>query len=199
MAGSAGILILGTLGCWFFMVERLEFATVAFATAGSIAAFLRYNITPAKIFMGDTGSLLIGMVTAILTIKFIDLGHMLAPENPFRFKNIPVVAIGIIILPLFDTLRVFITRIIRNKSPFKPDRRHIHHLLIDYGFSHLQATGILVFLNAGFIVFVFTFHDTLSLHTLLLAILCFASLLTLILHRAVRSKNQNTPPNPIIE
>ncbi|MBK7475138.1 MAG: undecaprenyl/decaprenyl-phosphate alpha-N-acetylglucosaminyl 1-phosphate transferase [Haliscomenobacter sp.] len=197
LAGGIGILILGTLGCWFFLIGRLEFATLAFSSAGAIAAFLRYNFTPARIFMGDTGSLLIGVIIAILLIKFMDLNYLLSSGNPFRFANGPGVALGIAILPLFDTLRVFATRIIRGQSPLKPDRRHIHHLLIDYGLSHMQATGILVFVNAGFIVFVFTFHDLINVHFLVGFVLAIASGMTYALHKSVNRKNSGTV-NPLL-
>lgn len=199
LAGSAGMLILSTLGCWFFLVQRMEFATVAFATSGALAAFLRYNISPAKIFMGDTGSLFIGIVSAILIIKFIDLDYALPASTPFRIDNIPAVAIGILILPIFDTLRVFITRILRGKSPFKPDRRHIHHLLIDFGFSHLQATGILLFINAVFIVLAFTFHNLISLHVLLFFIFALATALSFWLNRAIHHKNQSAATKHAIQ
>lgn len=199
LAGSAGILILSTLGCWFFLIQRMEFATVAFATSGALAAFLRYNITPAKIFMGDTGSLFIGIVSALLIIKFIDMDYALPATAPYRINNIPAVAMGILILPLFDTLRVFVTRILRRKSPFKPDRRHIHHLLIDYGFSHLQATGILLFVNTVFIVFALTLHDLVGLHTLLISIFALATLLTFWLNRAIRQKIRTSAVKPAIQ
>jgi len=191
LAGSIGALIAGTLGCWFFLVDRMELATVAFATTGAIMAFLKYNYTPAKIFMGDTGSLIIGLISAVLIIEFIDFNSQLEGSHPYRFDAIPAVAIGIMIIPFFDTLRVFVTRIIRGHSPFQPDRRHIHHLMIDYGFSHMQATGLLVFMNTLFITFVFALHDSLELHLLLLLTLLIAGLLTFLLHKAVvRRKRQ---------
>ncbi len=188
LAGSIGALIAATLGTWFFMVDRIEFAIVAFATVGAIVAFLKYNYTPAKIFMGDTGSLLIGLVSSILIIKFIDFNHQLEAGAPYKFEAIPAVAIGIMILPLFDTIRVFVTRALRGGSPFRPDRRHIHHLLIDAGFSHMQATAILVFVNVCFIIYVFSFHQNMELHILLFSILCIATLLTYYLHLQVTRK-----------
>lgn len=189
LAGSMGILINGTLGCWFFMIGKYEFATVAFATAGSITAFLRYNFSPAKIFMGDTGALLIGMITAILIIEFIELDAGLPAGSPYRFEGAPVVGMGIVLMPVFDTLRVICTRLLRGQHPFKADRRHIHHLLIDYGFSHMQATGILVFANACAIVMVFSLHDLVDQHLLLLGILTITISLTYWLHKAVNKKN----------
>lgn len=189
LAGSIGALIAVTLGCWFFLIDRVEFAIVAFATVGAVIAFLKYNYTPAKIFMGDTGSLLIGIVCAILVVKFIDVNNQLETEHPYKFFSAPAVAIGIIIIPLFDTLRVFTTRIIRGHSPFQPDRRHIHHLLIDYGFTHMQATLLLVLINVLFIVFVFSLHRYWGLHVLLASEVLIAATATLWLHNAVLRKN----------
>jgi UDP-N-acetylmuramyl pentapeptide phosphotransferase/UDP-N-acetylglucosamine-1-phosphate transferase len=192
LAGSIAAISMGVLGCWFFLINRIEFATFAFANAGALMAFLRYNYTPAKIFMGDTGALLIGMVCAILVIKFIDLNNNLPAISPYRFSGGPVVAIGIIIVPFFDTLRVFTTRIIRRQSPFKPDRRHIHHLLIDFGCSHMQATGILVFVNIFFICFVFSAHRYLNPHWLLLLIFGIALGATYLLQQATNRRRQNS-------
>ncbi len=191
LAGSVGALIAGVLGSWFYMVGHIELAVVAFTTTGAVLAFLRYNFTPARIFMGDTGSLLIGIVSSILIIRFIDADYHLPDEHPFKFSAAPAVAVGIMILPLFDTMRVFVTRLIRGGSPFKPDRRHIHHLLIDFGLTHMQATGLLVLVNVVFITLVFSGQGLLELHLLLLLILIIASGLTLWLTLALRKVRQN--------
>lgn len=158
LSGGVGLVISLMLGTWFYLVSDstsgfngITLAIVAFALAGSIIAFLRYNITPAKIFMGDTGSLLLGLVGAILAIKFID-AHAVIGDSPYAFKSAPAVAIAVLILPLFDTLRVFTLRIMQGKSPFYPDRTHIHHLMLDSGLSHMQASGILVAVNILFIL-----------------------------------------------
>lgn len=169
LSGSIGTLIAVTLGTWFVLIDRIELAIVAFSLAGAVIAFLKYNVTPAKIFMGDTGSLLIGLVASILAIKFIELNRELELiGHEYAFEAVPVVAIGIMILPLFDTFRVFFMRALRGKSPFDADRTHIHHLLIDYGFTHMQATGILVMVNIFFIILVVTLQDIGSLNLLLL-------------------------------
>ncbi len=188
LAGSVGVLIIGTLGCWFFLVDKLEFATLSFATTGAVMAFLRYNFSPARIFMGDTGSLLIGLISAILVIEFIDLNYSMDPQHPYRFDAIPAVAIGIMIIPLFDTLRVFVTRMIRGRSPFSPDRSHIHHLLIDFGYSHMKATSILVFVNVSFIVLVLSLHDQVDVHILLGGTVLVAGGMTYFLFRKVQER-----------
>ena len=175
LSGSIGTLICITLGTWFFLTDHIELAIVAYSMAGAIIAFLKYNFTPAQIFMGDTGALLIGLVCSILVIKFIELHQGLA-DSPYAFENVAAVAIGIMILPLFDTLRVFTMRIIRGKSPFYPDRTHIHHLLIDFGLSHMQATGILVGVNIFFIFLVYKLQHIGSLSLLFVIFLTAISL-----------------------
>ena len=187
LSGSIGTLIAITLGSWFFLADHLALAILSFSLAGALVAFLKFNITPAKIFMGDTGSLFLGVVCAILAIKFIDIQDAMDPVGPFALKAVPAVAIGILILPLFDTLRVFTTRALKGKSPLSPDRNHIHHLLIDYGYSHMQATGILVSVNIIFIIMVFTLQGIGSLN-LILVTLGLATLLSSSLFFAVRRK-----------
>ena len=175
LSGSIGSLIAVVLGSWFFLIDRNDLAIVAFAMTGAVFAFLKYNVTPAKIFMGDTGSLFVGLVCSILTIEFIEL-HKDLVNSPYGFRAVPAVAVGILILPLFDTLRVFTMRVLKGKSPLYPDRTHIHHLLLDYGFSHMQATGILVSVNIVFIAIVFYFQDLGTINLLLLIFVLAISL-----------------------
>ena len=186
LSGSIGLLISIAAGVWFFLVDRttqdvncLALAIVAFSLAGSIIAFLRYNITPAQIFMGDTGSLLLGLVCSILAIKFIDI-HKEIVGNPYAFKAAPSMAIAVLILPLFDTLRVFVLRILDGKSPFYPDRTHIHHLLIDSGLSHMKATYVLVTVNVLFIIVALSFQNVGNLY-LLMILIALALFLTALL------------------
>ena len=205
LAGGVVSLVALTLGVWFFAIGHLEFATLAFATLGATTAFLRFNVTPARIFMGDTGSLILGMVIAILTVAFIALNAELPLDHPWHLEGIATVAIGVILLPLFDTFRVFVTRIYRGHSPFYPDRRHIHHLLLDYGCNHMQATGILLLVSAGFILLVFLLHDRMDQHLLLFLLLGIATGLTGVLHRAVNrrrkasSAKEVSPTAPVLE
>ena len=189
LSGSIGTLIAITLGTWFLLMGRIELAIVAYALAGAVIAFLKYNFTPAQIFMGDTGSLLIGLTCSILAIEFIEL-HREMPSSPYAFEAVPAVAVGILILPLFDTLRVFTMRALKGKSPLHPDRTHIHHLLLDFGFTHMQATGILVAVNVFFIILVILFQGLGSLN-LLMVILGLAILLSSILFYSVSRRKEN--------
>ncbi|MBT8191308.1 MAG: undecaprenyl/decaprenyl-phosphate alpha-N-acetylglucosaminyl 1-phosphate transferase [Saprospiraceae bacterium] len=188
LAGSVGALVSITFGTWFFLVDRADMAAISFALAGSVIAFLYYNITPAKIFMGDTGSLIIGLATSILAINFIE-HHQVLLDSKYAFRAPPGVAIGILIIPLFDTLRVFAMRMIRGKSPFQPDKNHIHHLLLSSGLTHMQSTMILIGVNLFFILLVLYLPDMRTIF-LLIFLLIIASFLTLILYLVLHLKSQ---------
>ncbi|MCB9277758.1 MAG: undecaprenyl/decaprenyl-phosphate alpha-N-acetylglucosaminyl 1-phosphate transferase [Lewinellaceae bacterium] len=188
LAGSISCLTAGAFGSWFWAAGFTDLAVLSFALVGAVLAFLRFNLSPASIFMGDTGSLFIGLILAVLTLRFLELNSTLAFDSELKVQASPTVAIGILIIPLFDTIRVFITRIIRGQSPFRADRRHIHHLLVDFGFSHTQATGLLVLVNCLFICFVVSMSNVLELHFLLAIILSVATVATLRLHLAVLRK-----------
>ena len=122
---------------------------MGFALAGSIIGFLIYNFSPAKIFMGDTGSLLLGLVNSILVIKFINVAGN--PASNFPIEAAPAIGFSILMIPLFDTLRVFGLRILDRRSPFSPDRTHVHHFLLDLGLNHRMVTVTCVLVNIGFI------------------------------------------------
>lgn len=158
LSGTIGCIICGTFGYWFYRVGRPDLAIIAGALAGSLVAFLRYNLA-AEIFMGDTGSLLIGLTASILAVSFIQEQDSLFVPYAYKITSVPAVTVGILVIPLFDTLRVFTLRILKGHSPFHPDRTHIHHLLLDLGCSHLQATAILGVVNLIFIGVVFAFQN----------------------------------------
>ena len=149
LAGSLGVLTTLVFGTYFFIAGQLAYAVMAFALAGSIIAFLIYNFSPAKIFMGDTGSLLLGLVNSILVIKFINIAGN--PVASFGLEASPAIGFAILMIPLFDTLRVFALRILDRRSPFSPDRTHVHHFLLDLGLNHRMVTFTCVAANIVFI------------------------------------------------
>jgi len=174
LSGSIATLISGGLGTWFLFVKQYDLAIVAFSLTGAVVAFLKYNFSPASIFMGDTGSLLIGLICSILSIRFIEVASNMEMESPFKINAAPAVAVAFLIFPLFDTMRVFLTRTFKGKSPLSPDRKHIHHLLIDSGLNHTQATLILVIVNAFFIVLALSLQQTYTKQPSFLIILLVA-------------------------
>lgn len=131
LAGSLGLLTSIIFGIYFYMTGQVLYTIMAISLAASLVAFLIYNFNPAKIFMGDTGSLLIGIVNSIFVIKFIDVAA--APGSAFPLQSAPAIGFSILLVPLFDTLRVVSHRVINHRSPFCPDRNHIHHFLLDQG------------------------------------------------------------------
>ena len=101
--------------------------------------------------MGDTGAMLIGAVCAVLALKFIEVNHALPVDAVLHVEAGPAIAVAVLIVPLFDTIRVIIRRLLRGKSPFYPDRSHVHHFLLDAGLTHSQATVLLVAVSAFFV------------------------------------------------
>jgi len=159
LAGSISTLALLSFGIWFFMAHEQLMAVLCFITVGAVLAFLRYNFSPAQIFMGDTGSLLLGFLLATLTLTFLQTNASLAPGSELHFRQPVSLVSAILVYPLFDTIRVFVLRVMARRSPFSPDRRHLHHMLLDAGLSHPQATLSIVFVNAGFVALFFFLNN----------------------------------------
>ncbi|MBX9784870.1 MAG: undecaprenyl/decaprenyl-phosphate alpha-N-acetylglucosaminyl 1-phosphate transferase [Chitinophagaceae bacterium] len=164
LAGSLGLLTTSAFGIYFFLAQEYIFAVMAFSMAGALLAFLIFNVSPAKIFMGDTGSLILGIVNAALVIKFIQVASN--SGGKLYLPSAPSVGFAILFLPLFDTLRIFTYRILSRRSPFSPDRNHVHHLLLEKGCSHNMVTFLAVTFNI--IIIALTFMGRYLGNTLLL-------------------------------
>jgi len=186
LSGVIGTICCVSFGTYFFMVDETYLGVLCMTTAGSLIAFLRFNMSPARTFMGDTGALVVGLLLGVFVIKFIDISSSVTTDPKYQFYNPIAIAVSILIIPLFDTIRVFTTRILRGHSPFEPDRRHIHHLLIDSGLDHMQGTTVLGLANMVFISSVYFLDDVLDLHSLIALQLGVALLATFFLHRNVR-------------
>jgi UDP-GlcNAc:undecaprenyl-phosphate/decaprenyl-phosphate GlcNAc-1-phosphate transferase len=150
LAGSLGLLTSITFGVYFYLSGQVMYSVIALSLTGSLIAFLIYNFNPAKIFMGDTGSLLIGLINSILVIKFINIAS--GPASAFPLQSAPAIGFSILLVPLFDTLRVVSHRILSRRSPFSPDRNHIHHFLLDLGLNHKKVAFTCVTANILFII-----------------------------------------------
>jgi UDP-N-acetylmuramyl pentapeptide phosphotransferase/UDP-N-acetylglucosamine-1-phosphate transferase len=186
LAGSLGALTTIVFGAYFYYIGELSYAVMAFSLAGALLSFLIYNFSPAKIFMGDTGSLLVGLVNSILVIKFINIAENVS--NPIPITSAPAVGFAILMIPLFDTLRVFGLRILNRRSPFSPDRNHIHHFLLDIGLSHKRTTLLCVGTNLVFILIAILLRDINT--TYLMGILLVSGLLTTTIVYTFREKKR---------
>jgi UDP-N-acetylmuramyl pentapeptide phosphotransferase/UDP-N-acetylglucosamine-1-phosphate transferase len=159
LAGGIGFITSITFGLWFNFIDQIGWSILAFGLAGSLLGFLIFNFNPAKIFMGDAGSLCIGFLLSIFAIKFIQFN---APEavNLYKIKSAPGIAVAILIVPLFDTLRVFVLRVLKKQSPFTADKNHIHHSLIKIGLGHKEVSMIMYLANVVFVLIAFLIQDS---------------------------------------
>ncbi len=135
------------LGSWFYMAGYLQYAIISFSLTGSLAGFFLFNVfgNTNKLFMGDTGSLVVGMILAILVVRFNELN--IHKTSLYAIGAAPSVSFAIVMLPLIDTLRVMTLRIFSGRSPFSPDKNHIHHRLLELFPNHLTVTLIMVSSN----------------------------------------------------
>lgn len=179
LAAGVGIVTASCFGLWFYLTGQFEFANLTAALVGALIGFIRYNIWGGhnKIFMGDTGSLIVGFLMAVFVIQFNQSNLRITGD--LHILASPAVSFAILIIPLYDTMRVFIVRLCRRKSPFNADKGHMHHKLLELGFSHVKASLILVSVNIFFIILAF-FIQRLGIIGMMFIIMSLATLLSLI-------------------
>lgn len=190
LASTTAIIANGTFAGLFIYMHQYELAAVCLAMVGAIAGFLKYNLSPAKIFMGDTGSLLIGLITSVMALKFVEMNKFSGTKLP-EIYCAPALTIAILIGPIFDTLRVFTLRIASGVSPFTADRNHVHHRILMLGFTHIQTTIILASMNVISIVIALTFKSLGNL-TLIGLIVAFSLLFNWLITFLLRSKKRES-------
>lgn len=158
LASGLGSLVVLTFGVWFYLTGNQNYAILCASIAGAYISFFSFNVfgNKNKIFMGDTGSLLLGLLISIVVIRFNE--DNITYTGVYSIQSAPAVSFGILIVPMFDTLRVFLIRIIHGQSPFHADKNHVHHRLLLLGFSHVSSTVIITSVNALFIVIMLSFN-----------------------------------------
>ena len=195
LAGSMGAICLCIFGAWFYSAGYPEYSIVAIALMGSVLGFLYYNWHPASIFMGDTGSLIIGFTLSICSIWFINLNASLPSENWYHFNAPLSMSLSVLLFPIFDTSRVFILRIRQRVSPFKPDKQHIHHQMLRMTNSHGKATIVIILAYIVVFTLIMFLAKIVSDNILIPIILIFCILLDSFLrkrlHRFVNKKREN--------
>jgi UDP-N-acetylmuramyl pentapeptide phosphotransferase/UDP-N-acetylglucosamine-1-phosphate transferase len=157
LAGTIAFTCLMFLSMWFYCTGDIGSAIFLICFAGAVLGFLYYNWQPASLFMGDTGSLVLGFIIAVFTLKFISLNGALLAGSSYKFHAVLSAAVAVILLPVFDTTRVFLLRIFKRQSPFLPDRQHLHHAIIRKVGTHAKACRLIsgfYILTAGIILFV---------------------------------------------
>lgn len=142
LATGVGCIAASLFGTWGFLAGDTALALLAFALAGTLLGFLIYNFSPAKVFMGDSGSLTTGMILSYLALRII--GHPEEGTDWFTSVPSPLFSMGVLAYPLIDTLRVFTIRALKGRSPFEADQNHVHHRLLRLNKSH-KRTVLLIY------------------------------------------------------
>lgn len=193
LASGLGIMYCICFGVYFQHCNNPNWAVLAYSMAGALAVFFMYNVfgrSKRKIFMGDSGSLLLGYLLTAFVFRFCELNAYNAVQETLHCDAAPAVVLCILSVPLFDTLRVMVTRIKHHKSPFLPDRNHIHHLMLRTGLNHIQTTCLLMLITLFFILLAFIGRNW-SIWLLTLTDLVCCMVLTWILWRVVDYKSNN--------
>ena len=189
LAASVSLVIFISL--LFYFVESDFVLGVLFSASiiGGLSAFLRFNVSKGmrKIFMGDVGSLLVGFTLAVLSTMTLSTSL----KSSDLFTNKPVFILALFAFPFLDTLRVFFLRGIAGNSPFKADKNHLHHKLLNYGYTHLQST--LIIIGYCFLVLItsIVFYDTLILKHLFFTLTVSVIILIVLLFFLSRIKKLN--------
>jgi UDP-N-acetylmuramyl pentapeptide phosphotransferase/UDP-N-acetylglucosamine-1-phosphate transferase len=197
LAGGLAMIDMSAFFIMFLISGEYAMAMIAASAMGALLAFLRYNYHPAKIFMGDTGSMSLGFLLSAAGIIALVMTRYNKPS--FSYTEAAVMVFSIFLVPVYDTIRVFFVRIINKKSPFSPDKTHIHHLLLQTGFNHPKSAKILYAANIVIIATGFFLRSepvSMVCGLLVLEVILFSEFLTLFkLIRAVlagkRLKNQS--------
>jgi UDP-N-acetylmuramyl pentapeptide phosphotransferase/UDP-N-acetylglucosamine-1-phosphate transferase len=198
LAGTLSLISLMVLGVWFYLVDLHAYSLIAFTLVGGILSFLVFNWHPAKIFMGDTGSLSLGFALTFFVILFVDNNGTMSAWEGVKM-NAPISAgLGLMIVPIYDTIRIFIKRISKGRSPLKPDKSHVHHFLMRMGFGHDRVAIILGGITCVFIGFPFLFPQ-INDHILLPFLVLLAVVLGLWMDtRTLRNVKENVLTSPSI-
>ncbi len=176
LAGSFAFFACSVFSVLFIKADEYSLATISIALMGALIAFLRLNFSSKnKLFMGDTGSMIVGFLLAFFAISFISESQINVDSQ--YHKASPALVISILFFPLIDTLRVVLVRLLILKgNPFKPDKNHIHHCLLNFGFSHAVTTAIIIVINVAIVGIAFNLLH-LNLNTQIALLLFYGSIL----------------------
>lgn len=143
LAGGEVLLSFSIIGLLAFESTDVAVLTVVLAIMGAVFGFLRFNTYPARIFMGDTGSLFLGFALGLLSVV------LTYSETTAYAKTLPLLLVG---LPVFDTLMVILVRLLKRQSPFTADRNHLHHRLLDNGLKHYQSVLVIYIVQGMYVL-----------------------------------------------
>jgi UDP-N-acetylmuramyl pentapeptide phosphotransferase/UDP-N-acetylglucosamine-1-phosphate transferase len=189
LASGLGILYCLFFAVYYWLAGDVSWSVLAICMIGSLAVFFIYNVfgNREKIFMGDSGSLLLGYLLTACVFHFCEVNAYHQVPEALHMSAAPAVAICVLTVPIFDTIRVSLTRIKQHRSPFNPDKNHIHHLLLRTGLNHIQTTCVLLSVSVLFIGLAILGRNW-NMWVLLIADFALATCLTLILWRVINKQ-----------
>ena len=191
LLGSLSLLGTFVFGMLFYDVGEWLWTLLCVSIAGALVGFLIFNWQPAKIFMGNGGSMFMGTVLACISLRVMQLdqidGSFFTITTPFT------IALGVIAIPIFDMFSVIFIRLFHKQSPFKADKNHTHHRLLDLGLQHWQTVLVLVFFNILIIIFAYFMQGAGALRSIIftLGFCAFLEILLIIIHHIKMSKRSS--------
>ena len=150
LAGGQTILSLGAIALISYKAENIIVLMLALSVMGSILGFLRFNTYPATVFMGDTGSQFLGFTLGVAVILLTQQGTV---------DISPAIVLLLLGLPIIDTIAVMILRMREGRSPFSPDKKHVHHRLLGLGFKHHEAVLIIYIIQTVMVISAYLFRN----------------------------------------
>ena len=192
LASGLGILYCLFFAAYFGLVGDKSWSILGICMIGALAVFFIYNVFGhrEKIFMGDSGSLLLGYLLTAFVFHFCEINAYHEVPEALHMNAAPAVAICVLTVPIFDTIRVSLTRLKQHRSPFLPDKNHIHHLLLRTGLNHIQTTCVLLSVSIVFIGLAILGRNW-NMWALLIADFGLATALTMVLWRIINKKLAN--------
>ena len=186
LTAITGIIVASFYSYMFYQLGYFYYLSISITTIATLLAFLRFNFSvKRKIFMGDTGSLTIGLVLGLLTLKLMTADAIYASLH-FNPKQLPLILVAVLFVPILDTCRVMMIRLLKGVSMFSPDRNHVHHIIVDYGLSHRKASSLIGLVNfciGLFMFFVIINFNTLQSTLLLISIFAAGIILLFLMNR----------------
>lgn len=196
LASGLGMIYSLFFALYFQQIGEIHLSILAYCLIGSLAVFFIYNVfgrSKRKIFMGDSGSLLLGYMMTLFVFRFCEINASCPDLGIFHSQSAPSVMIALLAVPLFDTMRVMAARIRKHQSPFTADKNHLHHLLLRIGLPHVQVTCVLLCLTVGSIAIGWSLRN-LANGYLTAIIFVYCTLYTWIIWLLVKRKERKNLP-----
>lgn len=196
LAGSISVIVFSFLAWWFIQAGFPSYGLFSLMMVGGVLSFLCFNWHPAKIFMGDTGSLTLGFSLSVMVIAFIDANGNLEAYEGLKFEAPLATGIALMIIPIYDTARIFYRRVRKGKSPFAPDKNHVHHFLMRMGLSHDKVSALLSGVLLFFIALVLlgnTYSDHVMVPLVLLSAIILGLRMDAVTLKYVKRKAKSSP------